>query len=911
MGVERVLESMVLVGTPPNLAVEPPPSTRPAPLPLGALSSTLQRPHLLAFFGGSQVIEPGSSGQKARRKGAGGVDALAQKQHSGLKEHMAGLRDQTRRVGMKSQFVRRATTAVFVRKVSTTLATFLPTGLLRQLSSAVLDGGVNPRLPEQCPGVYVVFSMAGLHALPEFPIDAAEVEARVRHVYEVIAGRIHEDGGQVVKLTADACIACWALKPNTAASSGGGGGGKVAGSLSNADLRGEAKEGVDGGASAALGPTKVSAFQPQQVRAAAHAAGTAALSIIKELHGHLLWANEAYEAHLRATGGGIATDGGESTRCSTAFAASEEGGAGGDGRGGGGDAIGGAPEGAEPGGEEASKGGDASSPGDERRGTLGGLMSRGGKWGGAKGLLAKKAKKGLLHGSTAAIARGDTKDSGPTGLSFLDAVKAANKAAEEGGGFAHRLEMGAALTISAAQAMHVGGSNGRWEYVVCAPELSAAQHILAEVAGAGGEVLVAEDLSAAFPLGTLQQHMATDAWWLLADADDLHPANADIEKARRFELVQALPAAAMRAYVPASMWASVHAGNPERIVTLAEQVCQTTPPPPSFPPSPDEPHLPIVLCPLDLSLHGKMSGPRHDPHHPHVGPAVSTAARSSGCIHCLHRRPSALPLPALWHVQAHGCVVIMIFRSPSCSFCVIRILNLCSSVDCAVQDHAGGCTAAVLFGAHPYEHSEVNCSRGALAVAIEVRAHLRQIGIRSHAAIKTGRLWTGSVGADSRHEYVAVGEPLQLCSQMLGFTDDEAPILVDGTCCSANKQKYNFHALPVQIRMPSQLKQHTMYVVDEPRSEDERLLELRKPTGFTTEQMMHVTDWLKTHQKHMQTAVVAGQLSEAAKFMMTECFKELDRDKSGTVDAKELLEAVEEVDMFEADDPRSVCARDA
>ena len=35
--------------------------------------------------------------------------------------------------------------------------------------------------------------------------------------------------------------------------------------------------------------------------------------------------------------------------------------------------------------------------------------------------------------------------------------------------------------------------------------------------------------------------------------------------------------------------------------------------------------------------------------------------------------------------------------------------------------------------------------------------------------------------------------------------------------------------------------------------------------------------------------------------MMSECFKELDADKSGTVDARELLEAVEMVDMHEAD----------
>jgi class 3 adenylate cyclase len=112
-----------------------------------------------------------------------------------------------------------------------------------------------------------------------------------------------------------------------------------------------------------------------------------------------------------------------------------------------------------------------------------------------------------------------------------------------------------------------------------------------------------------------------------------------------------------------------------------------------------------------------------------------------------------------------------------------------------VQDHEGGCTVAACFGMHPFEHSDVNCSRGALTVALEVRAQLRQIGIRSHCAIKTGRLFHGSVGSDSRREYVAVGEPLQLCSQMLSFASDTQPILVDGTCTSANKRKYNFEGL--------------------------------------------------------------------------------------------------------------------
>ena len=39
-----------------------------------------------------------------------------------------------------------------------------------------------------------------------------------------------------------------------------------------------------------------------------------------------------------------------------------------------------------------------------------------------------------------------------------------------------------------------------------------------------GELIVADSLSSAFPLGVLQQHMTVDEWWILPDADGLHPA---------------------------------------------------------------------------------------------------------------------------------------------------------------------------------------------------------------------------------------------------------------------------------------------------------------------------------------------------------------------------------------------------
>ena len=553
---------MVLVGAPPLLVRTPSTGNGGQTAAAPPLSSTLQRPPLLAFFGG----QPASQAQRVAASRAPPTPTFNGAGTSSPGSKFTGLRDESRRVGLKSQFVKKASTAAFARKVSTTLATFLPTGLLRQLSGAVLDASVNPRLPAQCPGVYLVISLTGLHTLPEFPIDDDEVARRVRHIYEVVAARIHEDGGQVMRLTGDTCLACWALKPQR-------------GEQVSADaLRGASEEGDPA-------PTQITAFNPQQVRAATHAAATAALSILQELHGYTLWSAEEQRAAGGAGGSAGRTDGGSIATPATSTAGrslfgdddedeeaeeAEDAGRTEKGEGGG-------PSGADQpdGTAEAPARADdepSSDGGSMKAGNpLGGSFARSGKkWGSTRSLLGGASNQkgaGLIKGSTASIARGDTKGSGNSGLSFLDAVNAANKA-EEDGGLISKLEMGAALTISAAQAMHVGGANGRWEYVVCAPEISDAQQILANVLP--GQALVSEDLREAFPLGTLQQHMTTDAWWILADADDLHPANADIEKARRFELVQALPAAAMRSYVPGSMWARVHEGDPERIISLSD-----------------------------------------------------------------------------------------------------------------------------------------------------------------------------------------------------------------------------------------------------------------------------------------------------------------------------------------------------
>ena len=116
---------MVLMGAPPDISVTPPPtglSTKGIPVGTLPLSSTQQRPQLLAFFGGQPA--PQWAGTQS---GLPPTPGASPGSPATLKGHFSGLRDEGRRLGMKSQFVKKASTVAFARKVATTLATFLPT----------------------------------------------------------------------------------------------------------------------------------------------------------------------------------------------------------------------------------------------------------------------------------------------------------------------------------------------------------------------------------------------------------------------------------------------------------------------------------------------------------------------------------------------------------------------------------------------------------------------------------------------------------------------------------------------------------------------------------------------------------------------------------------------------------------
>ena len=78
-----------------------------------------------------------------------------------------------------------------------------------------------------------------------------------------------------------------------------------------------------------------------------------------------------------------------------------------------------------------------------------------------------------------------------------------------------------------------------------------------------------------------------------------------------------------------------------------------------------------------------------------------------------------------------------------------------------------GCTLVACLGLAPFEHSRVGSSLGAVQAALEVRAELTALGVDSRGAIVCGKTWIGSAGSETRREFMMVGEPLQLASQLL------------------------------------------------------------------------------------------------------------------------------------------------
>ena len=97
--------------------------------------------------------------------------------------HSRLLKKSYARVSQEKSFVDRSSKAAMDRKIGTMVASFLPTGLLDQLSHAVNDLGANPRVSLERPGVYLCLSLSGVHQMLELPIEQATFDSQLRQIF--------------------------------------------------------------------------------------------------------------------------------------------------------------------------------------------------------------------------------------------------------------------------------------------------------------------------------------------------------------------------------------------------------------------------------------------------------------------------------------------------------------------------------------------------------------------------------------------------------------------------------------------------------------------------------------------------------------------------------------------------------
>ena len=77
-----------------------------------------------------------------------------------------------------------------------------------------------------------------------------------------------------------------------------------------------------------------------------------------------------------------------------------------------------------------------------------------------------------------------------------------------------------------------------------------------------------------------------------------------------------------------------------------------------------------------------------------------------------------------------------------------------------------GCVLVACLGLPPFNHSTVPCTQGAVQVVVDMRKAACDVGVQVYSAVLTGAVWIGTTGCDSRHEYMLIGEPMQLASQV-------------------------------------------------------------------------------------------------------------------------------------------------
>jgi class 3 adenylate cyclase len=197
----------------------------------------------------------------------------------------------------QTKFIHKLTKGHAERRVAKTIASFLPTGLLQQLDSAVKHAEINPRRPKERPGVYLCCSLSGLHTLTALPMESRDFEDALRRAFDVLATTVHETGGELIRSTADCALAVWPVPLIDGESAEDE-------RTSDASLDGAAPSAAadgddDAAPSAADSAATPHSFPPHELHMAVVAASTCARRLLAKLHGLVMWTAEAPSPSLK------------------------------------------------------------------------------------------------------------------------------------------------------------------------------------------------------------------------------------------------------------------------------------------------------------------------------------------------------------------------------------------------------------------------------------------------------------------------------------------------------------------------------------------------------------------------------------------------------------------------------------
>jgi class 3 adenylate cyclase/tetratricopeptide (TPR) repeat protein len=118
-----------------------------------------------------------------------------------------------------------------------------------------------------------------------------------------------------------------------------------------------------------------------------------------------------------------------------------------------------------------------------------------------------------------------------------------------------------------------------------------------------------------------------------------------------------------------------------------------------------------------------------------------------------------------------------------------------------------GITIVAALGLPPFSHEDDPAR--AVQAALMVRKEMTNLGVRSYIGIATGRIFCGSVGNETRREYTAIGDAVNLSARLMGAAGNQyeliekfgVPIVCDRATYDSAKEAVEFQSLaPQQVK---------------------------------------------------------------------------------------------------------------